>query len=311
MRDGDDINPYEILGVTPRADDVVVRAAWKALIRKYHPDSSTVPDAPARAAKINAAFRLLATPEARAAHDRRSAPAPVPPRPPSPMSVAAARRREPPPRRRSHRFRIFALAGTAAALIGAAILYVAGDNIGFPGPMQRMADGILIDPSVARFRTDTRRMLGLDAPSAYAAQPPEPAAEIGPPPSVNEAAITATVERFDALLAHGVAAAAAEGQGCRAQAENTPSWEVLDSCAAIHLAGFGAAEGLFGPPEPGLTYFEQAALEIPGRYAAISSDSAGRTARIETIRKIVWSTMLRKAEARFRAHGQLGYQLAK
>src|SRR6218665_3798682 len=118
----DDIDAYEVLGVSPRADDVVIRAAWKALIRKYHPDSSTSPDAADRAARINAAFKLLVTPDARAAYDRRRAAPPVaPPRPaprpkPAPMPQPAARRPAPPPLRRPRRLRLTALAGAAVLL---------------------------------------------------------------------------------------------------------------------------------------------------------------------------------------------------
>ena len=33
---------YAMLGVTPDADQAVIRAAWKALLRKYHPDTAHV-----------------------------------------------------------------------------------------------------------------------------------------------------------------------------------------------------------------------------------------------------------------------------
>lgn len=37
-------NPYFILGIHPEAMDVVVRAAYRALAREYHPDTGTKPD---------------------------------------------------------------------------------------------------------------------------------------------------------------------------------------------------------------------------------------------------------------------------
>lgn len=38
-------SPYNILGVHPDAMDVVVRGAYRALAREYHPDTGTKPDA--------------------------------------------------------------------------------------------------------------------------------------------------------------------------------------------------------------------------------------------------------------------------
>jgi len=92
MPGSNDIDPYEVLGLSPKADDVVIRAAWKALIRKYHPDASTAPDAAERAARINAAFKLLVTAEARRTYDRRRAqPATATQRPaPAPADTLAA-----------------------------------------------------------------------------------------------------------------------------------------------------------------------------------------------------------------------------
>ena len=37
-------SPYAILGVHPEAMDVVVKAAFRALAREYHPDTGTKPD---------------------------------------------------------------------------------------------------------------------------------------------------------------------------------------------------------------------------------------------------------------------------
>lgn len=61
---------YAVLGLNPSADDVVVHAAWRALLRKHHPDTN--PDDPAgiKAREINEAFAILGKPGARAAYDR-------------------------------------------------------------------------------------------------------------------------------------------------------------------------------------------------------------------------------------------------
>jgi curved DNA-binding protein CbpA len=65
MDDRDD--PYRVLQVDPRADAVVVTAAFRALARRYHPDGEA-PDS-GRMASINRAYALLRDPEARRRHD--------------------------------------------------------------------------------------------------------------------------------------------------------------------------------------------------------------------------------------------------
>jgi hypothetical protein len=65
-----DTDYYAVLGLNPHADDVVVHAAWKALLRKHHPDTNAGPHAAERARAINEAFAVLGKPDARADYDR-------------------------------------------------------------------------------------------------------------------------------------------------------------------------------------------------------------------------------------------------
>lgn len=51
-------DPYELLEVSHRASEEVIRAAYRRLARKYHPDSGEFPN-PARMVAINHAFELL------------------------------------------------------------------------------------------------------------------------------------------------------------------------------------------------------------------------------------------------------------
>ncbi len=60
---------YEILGVAPSAENVVIRAAYRALIRHYHPDTNQDPEAQARARAITEAYRVLRNPDSRADYD--------------------------------------------------------------------------------------------------------------------------------------------------------------------------------------------------------------------------------------------------
>ena len=87
---------YKTLGVAIDSEDVVIRAAYRALMMKYHPDKvGDAPAAKARAQAINAAYSVLSDPERRARYDEKrsarsgrgrssSAPPPPPPPPPPP-----------------------------------------------------------------------------------------------------------------------------------------------------------------------------------------------------------------------------------
>lgn len=60
---------YGILGCAPDADPVVVRAAWKALLTKYHPDLDRTDEAARKLALVNEAWSVLGGGETRAAYD--------------------------------------------------------------------------------------------------------------------------------------------------------------------------------------------------------------------------------------------------
>lgn len=62
---------YAILGVTPQAEDVVIKAAFRALAQRYHPDkySGSADDAQRKMAEINEAYGVLSDPVKRKAYD--------------------------------------------------------------------------------------------------------------------------------------------------------------------------------------------------------------------------------------------------
>lgn len=62
---------YDVLNVAPEAEPVVLEAAYKALIKKYHPDQAVEAPVPKDAAAINEAFAILKDPAKRADYDHR------------------------------------------------------------------------------------------------------------------------------------------------------------------------------------------------------------------------------------------------
>ena len=62
---------YDVLNVAPEAEPVVVEAAYKALIKKYHPDQAVEMTVSKDATAINEAFAVLKDPAKRADYDHR------------------------------------------------------------------------------------------------------------------------------------------------------------------------------------------------------------------------------------------------
>lgn len=79
---------YEILGVSPKSETEVITAAYKAMMRKYHPDTNKSASAADKAQEINEAYEVLKSPLKRREYDAErahgSAPSPPPPPPPPP-----------------------------------------------------------------------------------------------------------------------------------------------------------------------------------------------------------------------------------
>ena len=67
------IDYYRILGVLDDAEDVVIRAAYRALAQRYHPDKwrGDVAEATRRMAEINAAYGVLSDAAKRASYDSK------------------------------------------------------------------------------------------------------------------------------------------------------------------------------------------------------------------------------------------------
>lgn len=60
---------YSVLGVTPASEDVVIRAAYHALMRRYHLDADPSDEAAERARAVNVAYAVLRDPAKRARYD--------------------------------------------------------------------------------------------------------------------------------------------------------------------------------------------------------------------------------------------------
>jgi len=101
--------------VNPAAEDVVIGAAYRALIRHYHPDTNPDPMAKARAREITAAYAVLRDPAKRAEYDAQRAAGDL-----WPQDEDEEVPRQPPPAMRT--------VGIAAAALALALVAIAWNN---------------------------------------------------------------------------------------------------------------------------------------------------------------------------------------
>lgn len=90
---------YAVLKLAPDAPSEVIRAAYRALAARNHPDRcGGEPAAVSRMQRVNEAYRVLSDPELRAAHDAalgsRASPTPAP-RPIQPEAMHLQRALQP------------------------------------------------------------------------------------------------------------------------------------------------------------------------------------------------------------------------
>ncbi len=76
---------YAVLGVSRGAEDVVIRAAYKALAQRYHPDKA--PGSETRMQAINTAYGVLSDPVQRAQYDAQQRHSFSPASQPTPLNV--------------------------------------------------------------------------------------------------------------------------------------------------------------------------------------------------------------------------------
>ena len=123
-------NHYTILNVAPDAEPVVIEAAYRALMKKYHPDqgSPAAANGPS-AADINGAFAVLRDPQKRAEYDHREWTRS------QAIQLAQYQAALPPPRRPSN---FFGWGGWLVALVLAGALGLIASQSGSAPPLPKI-----------------------------------------------------------------------------------------------------------------------------------------------------------------------------
>jgi hypothetical protein len=292
---------YAILGVAPNSEQIVIQAAYRALMRRYHPDTNASPDAAARAQAINEAYAVLSDPDRRARYDRtrlsKKSDGGTAPPPPPPQNEPRAS--EPDEHleasRKANRQGLAALGVYAAtiAAVGLAIFAAQGsladassdntmnvDNLATENLM--VNDTLAIDD--AAYAADAA-MNAADA-NMVMAEPVEPERLSALPVAAVEYSNVENAARTVAsvFMRDGISGARAYSEDCHRRTTESPSWQSADYCAAFDYAAAAIDQAVTrqaGWPESG--YFRFQSQNQADQYAAAGAPSYMTMSRLRQI----------------------------
>jgi curved DNA-binding protein CbpA len=234
---------YAVLGVAPDCEDFVIQAAYRALMRRYHPDTNSDPHAAQKAQAINEAYAVLGNPQKRSNYDAswrtkstdsRSAGGGAqdcaqsgtgskpPPPPPPPENTEVVEFSEGRGLLASLAFLVF--------LAIPAIIYFAS----LPGTSAQPDNTMNVDDTMTTNEILANDTMSIDANAMAAA--PAKLSEL-PVTPVEYSMIEGAANDFArVVMKSGIMGARNYSQECHKKVEEAPSWAGADSCAAFDLA---------------------------------------------------------------------------
>lgn len=302
----DQIDLYATLGVAPTSEHIVVQAAYRALMRRYHPDTNRSSGAAKRAQEINEAYRILSDPALRAAYDRkrtdqsstqrdRSPPPPPPPPPPHPQTAETKRptAARPSESETGNRRGLKALGVYVVLVLACGATYLdmqstSGEaSATFDADSMTMANQDLEpDNEYAMLDANSSELVEAQANSST----PDTVAQATPlseqaPDAVDYAQIEEAAEKFaSVLMKDGVIGARSYSERCHAEVKKDPSWQKADYCAAFDVAARTIDQAITSQtdlPENG--YFKFQNENQADRYVAAGAPSYVAMARLRQI----------------------------
>lgn len=233
---------YEVLGISPTSEDVVVQAAFKALMRKHHPDTNNSAGAEARAKAINEAYSVLKDPARRARYDaqrhrsgQKKASPPPPPRPSAARPRGKAERPKAPPHpidKPGDRTVSIAIAAAVLVAVGVGLYSV---ELGSADPV-REVDSSWQPPGWND--AETPAAVGdASAVSEGETGPQTPPEELVPSLGESSDKIVLAVRTFVSVQRqNGMAGATSYSMDCFAAAERKADIVGVDFCVAFDIA---------------------------------------------------------------------------
>lgn len=235
---------YAALGVSPTSDDEVIRAAFKAMMLKYHPDTNKSAGATAKAASINAAFSILGDPTKRAAYDQVRSSKASRSRTSPPDSAASEPAKSPPETGTSEASSKNSDIGGIFVLLSAAALGV----LALASTDKTSTPVLTSNVTITDMGNETDMISdNMTAPDFSAPANTTAMANTnifgelpaGPPPQTPLAFddIEGAAQDFDRILQRrGILGARAFSTECHKAVAAQPSWSAADRCAAFDYA---------------------------------------------------------------------------
>lgn len=289
---------YAILGVSPDSEDVVIQAAYRALMRRYHPDTNSSAEAARKAVQINAAYAVLSDSAARAAYDlRRKAkvnqtgntskqrPPPPPPPPPGQNPYSAKSSKELPSAGGGGGL-VFAAILTLVIIVGAIASRTSTSNA---NNTMEVDENLTTDMAVTDMNaTDMSGMPDTNATEAMVNGVDLTPVDLSKQPqvAVSYDTIENAAKRVAKLImTKGIDGARAYSEKCHKAVQNAPSWDSADDCAAFDYAAAYLDEIITrqgGWPKNG--YFEFQSGNASDAYAAVGAPTYATSDRLSKLR---------------------------
>lgn len=228
----DAVDYYAVLGVAPTSDDVVIRAAYRALMLKYHPDTNTDARSTLKAAQINEAYKVLSDAFKRAQYDKLRSETQGPSAASNDSKANSAG--DKPDLRRHPGSWLF------IGVLGLAVVASLDEKQTPTATAKRSSLTMITAAAVAP--------VGLP-PTPATAPVPSPTSDVPPdlqsPKAMAFEDMEAAAVRFDRVLQRGgIVGAKAFSQGCHRGFALRPNWTTADRCAAFDFAAAAIDNGM-------------------------------------------------------------------
>lgn len=307
---------YAVLGVAPGSEDVVIAAAYRALMRRYHPDTNKDAMAQQKAREINEAYAVLGDAAKRAEYDRQRAVRKTASgqqqrnsdqgsqkaagsEPKASAGQGSARPQQPPPPSGSRM-----TDGSTGWLITAVIIGILALPALLSGNNNQAAENTMnVDETLTVENIIANDTTAIDASLDAAGNAVENAADalnlMGaevlpglselPVAQVEFSNVESAAQKFAAILmSGGISGARAFSDRCHKGVLAKPSWAAADYCAAfdfaaVHIDEAISKEGKF----PANGYFRFQSENQDDAYVAAGAHAFSLPQRLATIRRAV------------------------
>lgn len=283
---------YRILGVAPYSEDVVIQAAYRALMRRYHPDTNKSSDAGKRATEINEAYAVLNDPTRKARYDAQRKAArsksqgtagstskseqtrPPPPPPPPPRADEFSRTQPPLP--------IDGRGAWIASGLVVGFIFLSAVLANSEGSSSQGDSDYVVENLTAENLVLENDLIAEEATPT----PPPTLASVPQTPIQFDDVESAAVRFSQVLTTSGMAGARALSEKCHSGVAAEPKWSSADWCAAFdYAAAFVDAEVSRAGGWKPMPYFQFQAENQADRYREAGAADLFLASRLLSVKR--------------------------